>query len=56
MCIRDSRKLARKVLEGRYTKLEEGVRHIREDLPWVAPWKLGPSTTPDVRRKLPKRG
>lgn len=50
------RRLARRVLEGRYTKLEEGVRHIREDLPWVAPWKLGPATTPDVRRRLPKRG
>jgi len=50
------RKLARAVLEGRYTKLEEGVRHIREDLPWVAPWKVGPSSTPDVRRRLPKRG
>ncbi len=49
-------KLARKVLESRYTKLEEGVRHIRGDLPWVAPWRLGPATTPDVRRKLPKLG
>jgi alkylation response protein AidB-like acyl-CoA dehydrogenase len=49
------RALARKVLEGRYTKLEEGIRHIAEDLPWVAPWKLGPSTKPDVRRRLPKR-
>lgn len=50
------RRLARKVLEGRYTKLEEGVRHIRDDLPWVAPWRLGAATTPDVRRRLPRRG
>jgi hypothetical protein len=50
------RRLARKVLEGRYTKLEEGIRHIPKDLPWVAPWRLGPSTKPDVRRKLPRRG
>ncbi len=50
------RKLARNVLEGRYTTLEEGIRHVRDDLPWVAPWKLGPSTKPDLRRKVPKRG
>lgn len=49
------RNLARGVLDGRYPKLEEGVRHLREDLPWVAPWKPGPSTAPDVRRKLRKR-
>jgi hypothetical protein len=49
------RKLARKVLEGRYAKLEQGVRLVRRDLPWVAPWRVGPSTTADVRRRLPKR-
>lgn len=49
------RKLAKKVLEGRYVKLEEGVLHVDEDLPWVAPWTLGPTTKPDVRRRLPKR-
>jgi len=50
------RRLARKVLEGRYAKLEDGIRHVRDDLPWVAPWRLGPATTPDVRRRLPRRG
>lgn len=50
------RKLAKKVLQGRYTTLEDGIRHVRDDLPWVAPWHLGPSTKPDVRRRLPKRG
>ena len=48
------RRLARKVLEGRYRRLEEGVRHIREDLPWVANWTAGPSTKPDARRRLPR--
>ena len=42
------RKLARKVLEGRYAKLEQGVRLVRRDLPWVAPWRVGPSTTADA--------
>ncbi|MBK9158873.1 MAG: acyl-CoA dehydrogenase family protein [Micropruina sp.] len=50
------RKLAKKVLQGRYTSLEDGIRHIKDDLPWVAPWTLGPSTKPDVRRHLPKPG
>ena len=49
------RRLARKVLEGRYRRLEEGVRHIREDLPWVANWTAGASTKPDARRRLPGR-
>ena len=50
------RALARKVLEGRYTTLEQGIRHVSDDLPWVSPWRLGPSTKPDVRRRLRKRG
>ena len=50
------RRLARQVLEGRYRRLEEGVRHIREDLPWVANWTAGASAKPDARRRLPKRG
>lgn len=47
------RKLAKKLLDGRYVGIEQGVRHIRDHLPWVSPWKPGPSTREDVRRRLP---
>lgn len=49
------RRLAKRVLDGRYAGLEDGVRHIRDDLPWVAVWQPGPSHRPDVRRRLPRR-
>ena len=49
------RTLARRVLEGRYTRLEEGIQHVRADLPWVAHWTVGATTKPDVRRRLRRR-
>ncbi|SDB86844.1 hypothetical protein GA0111570_105264 [Raineyella antarctica] len=50
------RRLAKRMLDGRYTELERGVRHIKQDLPWVSPWRLGPSQRPDVRRRIPRPG
>jgi alkylation response protein AidB-like acyl-CoA dehydrogenase len=47
-------KAAKRVLEGRYAFLEEGVVPVPGDQPWVAPWKPGPSTAADVRRRIPK--
>ncbi len=47
------RALARKLLDGRFVKLEDGVRHIRDHLPWVSTWSPGPSQREDVRRRLP---
>lgn len=48
----DDRKLAKQVLAGRYTSLEQGVLHISDELPWVSRWTPGPSQYPDVRRHL----
>ncbi len=47
------RALAKKLLEGRFVRLEDGVRHIRDHLPWVSTWVPGPSQRQDVRRRLP---
>ena len=47
------RRLARRLLDGSYLGLEDGVRHIRDDLPWVSPWEAGPSQRDDVRRRVP---
>lgn len=46
------RTLAKKLLDGRYVRLELGVRHIRDHLPWVSTWEPGPSEHADVRRHL----
>ncbi|MEV4619809.1 acyl-CoA dehydrogenase family protein [Asanoa sp. NPDC049573] len=46
-------KAARRVLDGRYAWLEEGVMRPKGDQPWVATWKPGPSTADDVRRRIP---
>jgi hypothetical protein len=44
---------ARRVLEGRYTFLEEGVITPPADGAWVAAWQPGPATVDDVRRRIP---
>ncbi|MBM2620362.1 acyl-CoA dehydrogenase family protein [Actinoplanes sp. LDG1-06] len=45
---------ARRVLDGRYGFLEEGIVAPREDdRPWVTAWEPGPSTAEDVRRRIP---
>lgn len=46
------RRLARRMLDGNYLRLEDGVRHISDDLPWVSPWEAGASQRIDVRRRL----
>jgi hypothetical protein len=45
---------AKKVLAGRYTKLEEGIMAPPSEGDWVAKWEPGPSAEPDVRRRLPR--
>jgi hypothetical protein len=45
---------ARKVTEGRYQFLESGVVPPPEAGEWVASWQPGPSTEPDLRRRIPK--
>jgi len=46
-------KVAKRVLEGRYTFLEEGVVTSSSDAAWVSTWEPGPSTAEDVRRRIP---
>jgi hypothetical protein len=43
--------LARRVVDGRYAFLEQGVLPVPEEGAWVAPWIPGPSTVEDVRRR-----
>jgi len=45
--------LAEKVSEGRYTFLEDGVLTLPPTGDWVAHWEPGPSTEPDIRRRIP---
>jgi alkylation response protein AidB-like acyl-CoA dehydrogenase len=46
-------KVARRVLDGRYTFLEEGIVTRPAEGPWVGAWQPGPSTLDDVRRRIP---
>lgn len=46
-------RLAKRMLDGAYLSLEEGVKHIANDLPWVSPWEAGASNREDVRRQVP---
>jgi hypothetical protein len=45
---------ARRVVDGRYAFLEEGILVAQDDAPWVSRWQPGPSTEQDVRRRVPK--
>jgi hypothetical protein len=47
--------VAKRVTAGRYAFLEEGVIPPPPTGDWVAHWEPGPSQTPDVRRRIPKR-
>ncbi|GIF14219.1 acyl-CoA dehydrogenase family protein [Actinoplanes teichomyceticus] len=47
-------KAARRVLDGRYAFLEDGVVHPDTDAAWVAPWQPGAATVADVRRRIPE--
>ncbi|GAA4609369.1 alkylation response protein AidB-like acyl-CoA dehydrogenase [Actinoplanes octamycinicus] len=46
-------KAAKRVLDGRYAFLEDGVVHPASDAAWVAPWQAGAATVEDVRRRIP---
>jgi hypothetical protein len=46
-------KVARRVLDGRYAFLEEGIVTRPSDQAWVAAWQPGPATVDDVRRRIP---
>lgn len=50
------RKLAKGVLAGRFTRVEDGIRSMDEELPWVSNWEPGPSDRDDVRRRIPTDG
>jgi hypothetical protein len=44
---------ARRIMAGRYAFVEDGVITPVGEQPWVATWQPGPSTVPDVRRRVP---
>ncbi|HEY8458327.1 MAG TPA: acyl-CoA dehydrogenase family protein [Actinopolymorphaceae bacterium] len=44
--------LARKVLDGRYLWLEEGVLHLYPEAPWIAGWQHGPSQKENLARRM----
>jgi hypothetical protein len=46
--------LAKKVAAGRYVSLEAGVLAPPAEGAWVSTWEPGPSSEPDVRRRLPR--
>jgi alkylation response protein AidB-like acyl-CoA dehydrogenase len=50
------RRLARQVLDARFTWLEEGVIDASVDGPWIAAPKPGPATGPNLRRTVPAGG
>jgi hypothetical protein len=43
---------ARRVVDGRYAFLEEGIIPVPAEGDWVSAWQPGPSTVEDVRRRL----
>lgn len=46
------RRLSKRVLGGRYTRLEEGIVTVADDLPWVAARQADVPAKPDVRRRI----
>jgi len=46
------REAARRVVDGRYAALEDGVLPLPEAGEWVSSWQPGASTVDDVRRRL----
>ena len=44
---------ARRVLDGRYAFLEQGLVPRSPEGAWVAAWQPGPATVEDVRRRIP---
>ncbi|GIE95339.1 acyl-CoA dehydrogenase family protein [Paractinoplanes rishiriensis] len=48
-------RVARRVLEGRYSFVEDGIVLPPDDLAWVAAWEPGPAVVDDVRRRIPPR-
>lgn len=48
-------KAAARVVAGRYASLEEGVLSFPAEHDWVSRPEPGPSTVPDVRRRLPAK-
>ncbi|MFI7600254.1 acyl-CoA dehydrogenase family protein [Actinoplanes sp. NPDC049681] len=49
-------KAARRVLDGRYAFLEDGMVVPPSDHAWVSAWQPGPGTVADVRRRIPPPG
>jgi hypothetical protein len=45
---------AKRIVAGRYAFLEDGVVTPDRDRAWVAAWQPGPSSVPDVRRRIPR--
>ena len=48
----DDAAAARRVLDGRYAFVEDGILRDDDDLPWVASWASGPTRTENVRRRI----
>jgi alkylation response protein AidB-like acyl-CoA dehydrogenase len=44
---------AKRILAGRYAFVEDGVVTPSRDQAWVSAWEPGPSSVPDVRRRIP---
>ncbi|MBM7786285.1 acyl-CoA dehydrogenase family protein [Tenggerimyces flavus] len=44
--------LARSVLDGKFTSLEEGVLHLYPEAPWISSWASGPSEKENLARRM----
>ena len=45
--------VAKRIADGRYAWLEQGVLPVPDSGEWVSTWEVGPSTEKDVRRRIP---